>query len=133
MFLYRARRLKVLPILLVLAGVGAMGVGIFPETNPAPHSISSFVAFLFGGVAAIVSYRLLRGVLGYISIALGVVGLAALGLFVSQVYDGLGFGGMERLIVYPVLIWGMGFGARLMGAFAPATSAAPAAAPEGGF
>ena len=106
LFLYRARRLKVLPILLVLAGVGAMGVGIFPETNPAPHSISAFMAFLFGGVATIVSYRLLRGVLGYISIALGVVGLAALGLFVSRVYDGLGFGGMERLIVYPVLIWG---------------------------
>ena len=132
LFLYRARRLKVLPILVALAGVGAMGVGIFPETSPALHSISELMAFLFGGVAAIVSYRLLRGVLGYISIALGVVGLAALGLFVSGVYDGLGFGGMERLIVYPVLIWGMGFGARLMGAFAPATPAVPAGAPEGG-
>ncbi len=132
LFLYRARRIKVLPILLVLTGVGAMGVGIFPETTGAPHEISAFVAFVFGGLAAILSYTVLRGVLGYISIALGLVGLLALGLFARGVYDGLGVGGMERLIVYPVLIWAVAFGARLIGAFAPATAAGPAGSTEGG-
>jgi hypothetical protein len=35
-------------------------------------------------------------------------------LFVSGVYFGLGHGGMEKMIVYPVLLWYVGFGGHLM-------------------
>src|SRR5947199_267685 len=46
---------------------------------------------------------------------LGVRSLAALGLFISNNFLGLGNGGMERMIVYPVLTWGIGFGGYLLG------------------
>jgi len=39
-----------------------------------------------------------------------VVSLLATVLFTAGEYAGLGIGGMERLIVYPVLIWGAMFG-----------------------
>jgi hypothetical membrane protein len=42
-----------------------------------------------------------------------VVSLLATVLFTAGEYAGLGIGGMERLIVYPVLIWGAMFGASL--------------------
>jgi hypothetical protein len=40
--------------------------------------------------------------------------LATLGLFESGQYLGLGAGGMERMIAYPALMWGAGFGGYLI-------------------
>jgi hypothetical protein len=41
--------------------------------------------------------------------------LGALVLFTAKIDSGLGVGGMERMIVYPVLTWGAGLGAYLIG------------------
>jgi hypothetical protein len=40
--------------------------------------------------------------------------LGALVFFMAGVDLGLGVGGMERMIVYPILMWGAGFGGYLM-------------------
>jgi hypothetical membrane protein len=40
--------------------------------------------------------------------------LLALILFIGNIYFGLGVGGMERMIVYPILIWMIGFGSYLV-------------------
>jgi hypothetical membrane protein len=98
-----------------LAGFGALGVGVFPEGSPyGLHTIMSFITFLFAGVAAISAYRVARQPLRTISIALGILTLAALILFASGTYLGLGHGGMERMIVYPPLIWALVFSGYLM-------------------
>ncbi len=110
--------------LLLLSGVGAMGVGIFPETVPGPHRVSALVAFLFGGLAAIAVYRLEPFPLNVLSIVLGALGLVSLGLFVAGTYGPLGFGGMERMIVYPVMLWEAAFGGYLMSVRDTAPSAA---------
>ena len=44
-------------------------------------------------------------VLAVYSIASGVVGLLATALFVSDLYLGVGIGGMERLAAYPLPLW----------------------------
>jgi len=49
-----------------------------------------------------------------ISVILGLMTLGALGLFVGKIYLGLGVGGMERIVVYPILMWGAGFGGYLI-------------------
>jgi hypothetical membrane protein len=97
-----------------MTGLGATGVGVFPETAGVIHQIVSLITFVFAGLSAIASYRLQRPPLSYFSILLGVMTLLALGLFVSNVFLGLGPGGMERMIVYPALIWAVGLGASLM-------------------
>jgi hypothetical protein len=60
-----------------------------------------------------------------VSILLGVGSLVALGLYGSKVYLGLGGGGMERMIAYPVLAWGIGFGGALLGGNVKAVPSGP--------
>ena len=100
-----------------------MGVGIFPENSPEMHELVTGIAFIFGGLVPIAAYRLLRRPLNYLSVVMGLLSLSALVLlfaeysfgFGQQYFLGLGPGGMERMIVYPVLLWEIGFGGHLIG------------------
>lgn len=105
----------------LIGGIGAIGVGVFPETTPVlnggMHTIVSFIAFLGAGLGlTILSSAMANGAHWQISrpftLACGVVTLAAIALFAAgqetgsvSYYLGLGPGGMERLIVAPVLLW----------------------------
>jgi len=111
--LWRGFRNRILSIFLALASFGAMGVGLFPETAGPIHHIFSLITFVFAGLSAIASYRTERAPLSYFSIMLGAMTLVSLILYISNVFLGLGPGGMERMIVYPALIWAMSFGAQL--------------------
>ena len=113
-FVQRAFNFKPLTLLLILTAVGAMGVGVFTEDSGSVHGVVSLIAFLFGGLASIASYRLLKRPFSFIAVILGLMTLGALGLFGAQIYLGLGVGGMERMIVYPILMWGAGFGGYLL-------------------
>src|SRR5438876_974839 len=115
-FVFRAFKDRILMIVVLLAGAGAVGVGVFTEKAPdGLHSIVSFITFLFAALSAILAFRVLRPPLSYLSVLLGVGSLLALGLYISKNYFDLGNGGMERMIVYPVLAWGIGFGGYLLG------------------
>jgi hypothetical membrane protein len=113
-FLQRAFDFKVLTMLLVLTAIGAMGVGIFTEHSGAVHPVVSVIAFMFSGLSAVASYKLLKLPFSVIAVILGLMDLAALALFAGKIYLGLGAGGMERMIVYPILMWGAGFGGYLV-------------------
>lgn len=114
-FIQRAFGSRILSVLLTLTGLGAMGVGLFPETFGVIHGIASLITFVFGGLSAIMSYKLQKPPLSYASVLLGALSLVALALFGSSTYLGLGKGGMERMIAYPTLLWAVGFGSHLMG------------------
>ena len=58
--------------------------------------------------------RLQKKPMLYFSIVLGLVTLVALVLYIGSEYLGLGPGGMERMIAYPVLLWAIGFGGHMM-------------------
>jgi hypothetical membrane protein len=115
-FILRAFHDRILMVIVLLAGVGAVGVGVFTEKAPyGLHSIVSFITFLFAALSAILAFRVLRPPFSYASVLLGAGSLAALGLYISNNFLGLGNGGMERMIVYPVLTWGMAFGGYMLG------------------
>jgi len=101
-------------ILIGLSGLGALGVGLFPETTGILHLIVSLIAFLFAALSAIAASKLVKPPFTYFSVVLGIASLVALTLFGLQFYLGLGPGGMERMIAYPVLLWAIGFGGYLM-------------------
>lgn len=113
-FLY-IMRYRLVGGLTALSAWGVMGVAIFPETTGVIHTLVSLIAFLFGGLAAIASFRMARRPFGYFGVVLGAIGIISLVLYGSGTYLGLGQGGMERLVAYPELIWLAGFGASLMG------------------
>ena len=112
-YLHRIFQAKILTVLLTITAVGCMCVGIFTEHNEPMHSIASSVVFLFGGLSVIVSSRWIQQPFSYVSLVLGIISLGALLLYGVHQYLGVGVGGMERMIVYPLLTWMMGFGGYL--------------------
>jgi len=128
-FLRGISDLKTVKVLLFLMAIGAMGVGLVTKDFTVAHGAVSSVAFFFSGLSAIASAKVLKKPLSLISIVLGVMTLVALGLFSvgliasgsytsniaydSNFYLGLGPGGMERMIVYPALMWLAGFSGHL--------------------
>jgi hypothetical membrane protein len=117
--LRRSERSPVGAYLLALSGIGAIGVGLFPETHPGPyHTIFAFLAFAMANTALIVLGGSFSGDREWGSYALysggsGIVGWVALLLFAIGRYGPLDQGGMERLIVVPVLLWAIIVGARM--------------------
>ena len=114
-FIQKAFAWKPATSLIALTGIGALAIGFFPETTGLAHVFFSFFAFLFAGLSAIITFRLQRPPLSYLSVILGAVTLVAVSLIAGSTYFGLGAGGMERMVVYPVLLWFIGFGGHLMG------------------
>jgi len=113
-FLQRAFHWKPATAMVAIAGIGAVGVGFFPETTGVWHGLFSLIVFLFAGLSAVVTARFQKKPMSYFSIILGLLTLAALVLYVGGNYLGLGPGGMERMVVFPVLIATIAFGGHLM-------------------
>jgi hypothetical membrane protein len=105
---------RLFSILMILTGAGAMGVGIFPENIRPIHEICVGVTFLSGGLSEMLSFYLVRFPMSMIAAFLGGFTLGCLALFALGNNLGLGPGGMERMIVYTVILWGAGFGGCLM-------------------
>jgi hypothetical membrane protein len=113
-FIWREFNSSIIAALFCLSGLGAVGVGLFPETAGVLHLIVSFMTFFFGALAAIVANRFVKAPFSYFSVLMGISSLTALVLYGLNVYLGLGQGGMERMIAYPVLMWAIGFGGYMM-------------------
>lgn len=114
--------------MLAIANLGAIGVGIFPETATElgghVHSVVSLITFLGSALAllflAVAMMRDTRweGFRGYTGIS-GVVTLVALILFIPASggsSSGLGAapGLIERVIVAPILLWAIVAGVHLL-------------------
>ncbi|MCL4314940.1 MAG: DUF998 domain-containing protein [Candidatus Thermoplasmatota archaeon] len=97
----------VFPILVVIMGASAAGVGIFPMNTGSIHGYFADITFISAGLAAIVGAFWFKGSLRVISPAIGIIILISIILYTTGYLLGLGKGGMERMIVYPTLLWGM--------------------------
>lgn len=115
-FHHQVYKLNLFSILLGLAYIGAIGVGIFTESPStfSLHVIFSFMAYLFGGLAAIASYKLQKQPMSTFSVFLGASSLLAIIILASGNYLGLGLGGIERMVAYPLLLWLVGLGSYLI-------------------
>ena len=124
LFLYAAERKKFFPILLVICGIGAMGVGVFPANLQPMHSVATLLAIMFGGFAAIASFTyqtkpmsIISIILGLMSFILAMVFLPYLGLpFGStETFWGMAKGSLERWAINPILAWIMAYGGYILG------------------
>jgi hypothetical membrane protein len=118
--LHRGLGILRVTISIALLGIGVLGVGLFPGNRTPFHGIFALVAFVSGGVAAILSAKAQDGPLRYVSTGLGGVSLASLlfAIFGSStlVFDEMGDGGVERWVAYPVVLWMVAFGGYLAAA-----------------
>jgi len=121
-FLHRAFNFTMLTMTFVLTAIGSMGVGIFTKDAYAIHSVAALLFFLFSGLSAIFAvicsyvhgFKLMKMPFSAIAVILGLTELGGFVLFVGQIYFGLGVGGMQRIVLYPALMWLVGFGGYLM-------------------
>ena len=115
-FMYRGFSSKLFSVLTALTGVGALSVGIFNESFATIHSLVSLETFVTGSLTAIIAYRFQKSPLSYFSVVLGIFSMGAIVISIAfRSGLGLGVGGIERMIVYPFLLWGIGFGGYLIG------------------
>lgn len=109
------KRANLVGVLYLLPGIGAMIVSLFQENSAlgaaGVHGLGAMVTFLFGGVSAAYAYRLTKAPFRYFSIVLGLLTLVFILVFVTSgaTLEGL----TERLIVYPFVLWAIGFGGYL--------------------
>ena len=121
-FIHREFKSRVITASILLASLGYLLAGIFPENTfmvhgtPVIHTIGAFMVFVFWSIAAIASYKIIRGPFKYFSVILGVVSLVAIVLYFGArpSYLGIDVGGMERMIIYPQLIWMIAIGVNLL-------------------
>ncbi len=117
------RVVTALAILLVIYGVGAFGVAAFngsTQQSLAFHTLFSLIVFTVGGLAAIVSYGVVRPPFSVFAVILGVIAVAGVAINIiyqdaNPLFPAIGLGGFERWIIYPPILWLIGFGGYLMG------------------
>ncbi len=114
-FVYKGFDAKIFPVLIALTGLGALLVGVFNEHFGAIHGYVSFFTFILGPLTAIYAYRYETSPFKFVSVVLGIISYLAIALPVLYGNSLFGAGGWERLVVYPFLLWGVGYGAFLMG------------------
>jgi hypothetical membrane protein len=113
-YLLKGSGSRALPLFDTLAGIGAMGVGIFNESFGSAHVFFSAFTFVAAGIQALLVFRVAKAPFSLFAALTGLVTLVATVLYGTDTYIGLGQGGMERMVVYPVLIGGVAFGGYLM-------------------
>ncbi len=99
--------------LFILPAIGSIIVSLIPENFVRLiHGLGALLNFAFGGISAVYAYKLTSSPFRYFSLLLGLVSFAGDGLLAfGSVF---GFGLVERMVVYPLVIWNVAFGSYLM-------------------
>jgi hypothetical membrane protein len=116
---------KLFWFVLTMTGIGALAMGLFNEASGIVHVIAVRIFWVFAIPAAVLSVRIQKKPFAYISVVWAIVVLVATILFLTAAYLGppagpsfflgIGRGGMQRMIQYPIFLWLMGLGAHLSG------------------
>ena len=120
-FFYRTHGKRWLLAIFTLAGIGAIGAGLFPLDAGGLHGLAALLAFVFFNVQAIGSAARLGGVMRALAVLAGALGLVFVVLMAlgdggnTAAFGPIGHGGTERMIVYPVMLWLVAFGGYLLG------------------
>lgn len=100
--------------LMVLAGIGTMIVGFFPENSIGwLHTVGAALPFVAGNLALlcfVVSLHKTRPAMARLAAVFAPVALIALVLFVNGANAGPGLGALERITAYPQTVWMIIFG-----------------------
>ena len=107
-------------IIFGLAGIGAVGAGVFPLGPGGLHGLFALVAFVFFNIETLVTAWRRKGAMRIVGILLGLTGLGYVVVMAigdagtTSVFGPIGHGGAERMIVYPPMFWLLALGGALM-------------------
>jgi len=113
LFLKSAKKLLPFTALLVF-GIAIACVGVFPENVGSMHIMAAMITFGLGALICIGSYWYSKKPWSYLFVLLGIISILASTLYYFNITFGVGYGLLERIIVYPLLIWGILFGMQMV-------------------
>ena len=115
-FIQQAFKNRLFTSLLIIYSFCSILIGVFAEDiSMSMHGISSLISLICLLGAGFMTYKFVKSPLSYAPLILGGVIIIAVVLQGSGNYLGLGLGGIERLEIYPALLWGLVFDAYLIG------------------
>lgn len=99
--------------LLIIVSIGLMGIGIFSAATGIYHDAFAMITVVSAAIVTLTTYRRFNSPFSYVSAGLGVIMLAG---GASMLINGgaLGRGGVERLMIYPIIFWLVALGAAMM-------------------
>lgn len=106
--------------LFVVAGLGAVGAGLFPLDAGTPHALFALLAFVCMNLEALAAARLFHGAIRWLGAAAGALGLLYVVIMAMgdggnpAIFGAIGHGGAERMIAYPVMLWMIAAGGYLL-------------------
>ena len=112
--IYRGLGNRLFSSLVGLFGLGALIAGVVPENvGLTTHNLAARVSFVAEAIAAVTVYRVKLEApphFRYLSMLFGLISLAGLAIMLSLSFatlesSAIGYGGDERIIVYPLFIW----------------------------
>ncbi|WP_256287934.1 DUF998 domain-containing protein [Halobellus inordinatus] len=117
------------PLALAVFGLGAFGVGVFPGNVTPWHGLFALLTFFAGGITVVLSTRVVSRPFSFLC---GLFGGSSLLILLSVFFYGLavrgpsplavlGSGGIERWVVYPLIVWLPAFGGYLLAASTDST------------
>lgn len=118
--LYRSSHARSTLVVGLLAGLGALGAGLFPLDRGDVHGLSALLAFVFFNIQTAMMASRSQGALRPFGVALALLGLGYVVVMVigdsgnPAIFGAIGHGGAERLIVYPPMLWLLIYGGSLM-------------------
>jgi hypothetical membrane protein len=119
-YLYRRTEKRWRLVLNMLPGTGLLLAVLSPENvNIVIHSVGAVLAFFSAPIIMLLAFRSITTSFRYFSLFFGIFSLGAALLefgayYSSIVQQSLGPGGAERMILYPVIIWLIGYGNYLL-------------------
>ena len=121
-FIYRRMERHRFPLALAIFGFGAFGVGVFPGNMTPWHGLFALLTFFSGGITVILSSRtvtrpfsLICGLLGTVSLLMLMSAILYGVTGISHPLSFLGMGGIERWVVYPLILWTLAYGGYISG------------------
>ncbi len=122
-FVYPTVDRRGFPVALAIFGVSIFGVGVFPGNVTPWHGLFALLTFFTGGITVVLSSRVVSRPFSVLCSLFGGISLLALlsVFFYGLVIGGphplafLGSGGIERWVVYPLVLWILAFGGYLLG------------------
>ena len=106
LFFLSFRSFKVMFFPLV-SGLAVIGVGLFPLNVEPLHTIVSAAASIFLGLTAVLSSFISKKPLAHVFAFLGILSLLFTAVIALNMDFGLGIGFTQRMIVYPLILWGL--------------------------
>ena len=112
-FILKALKSMPLSILLIIAGIGALGVGFLPWGSTI-YYVFAGIGYVSFGISAFLSYKFEKSPLSYMSIVLGALAFIALALWASGIDLGSGTKVTALSVDNLILPWLIGFGATII-------------------